>query len=175
MLASDRAACGTNVCNHAARTCTSTMERSANLCEECVADEHCQMDQLCVPMTFLTTDVGSYCLWRQDAPAGPNGSCTTIPPYRGSEEETSLDGTTATVCTLRQTTCTALSEFDVRPCTDGTPPDASDEECGISGLDDGLCRMVDAVTNRCTIPCGSDDDCNIGFTCSASPPKYCEL
>ena len=176
-LASDRTACGTNVCNHAARTCTSTMERSANLCEECVADEHCQMDQLCVPMTFMTTDVGSYCLWKESAPAGPNGACANVPPYAGGEMMTSLDGEEARVCGLAVTTCVAVNQFRMLACTDGMLPDTTDEECGVSGVNDAYCRFSSGLgTNRCTIPCGSDDDCKTGFTCDlGATPQYCEL
>ena len=176
-LASDRAACGTNVCNNAARTCTSTMERTANLCEECVADDHCQEDQLCVPMMFMTTDVGSYCLWKESAPAGPNGVCSTVRPYVDPGVMTSLDGEEARVCGLRQTTCVALNQFSMLSCTDGMLPDTTDEECGFSGVDDAYCREFTAPgDNRCTIPCGSDDDCKTGFTCDlGATPQYCEL
>lgn len=76
------------------------------------------------------------------------------------------------VCSPALTTCPALNQFRMLACT---TPFVSDAECGVTGLDDGLCRMVDAVTNRCTVPCLSDDDCKFGSTCSVSAPSYCQF
>ena len=172
----ERDACGTNVCDGSTNTCTTRPEDSKGLCQDCVADAECMDGQLCVAMTFESTDVGQFCLWREDAtqPTAPMGSCTNTRPYTQGTPITSVDDVTTRVCSLRQTTCPGLNDFD-HP--DGcTAPVAGDPECGFSGVNDGLCRMRDAVTNRCTIPCLSDDDCLSGSTCNTgATPRYCNF
>jgi len=170
--AMDRSACGPNVCDATTNRCTTRPQSSADLCQDCVADAECQPGQLCVPMDFDATAVGRFCLWRQDAamPPGPGGSCTNVRPYVDAVAAESVDGATATVCSLALTTCPALQQFRMQSCT---TPVVSDDECGVAGLDDGLCRMASALTNLCTVPCGSDNDCRLGFTCT--PTGFCEL
>jgi hypothetical protein len=172
--ADDETVCGTNVCDVSAGTCTDTPAGETGLCQECVSDRQCSPGRVCVPMAFDGTDLGNFCLWRLDATevGGPNGSCTNSPPYRGSTDITTISGESVSICTLRSTTCAALADFDTMDCT--TPGD-SDDECGVAGLDDGLCRMVDAVVNRCTIPCDSDDDCRSGGCDLGETPPYCSF
>ena len=173
----ERDACGGNVCDGADHTCTTRPERSKGLCQDCVADAECRDGQLCVAMTFEGTDVGRFCLWREDAPGGAGGNCLSVRPYVETESLTSVDGVTTNICTLRQTTCVALNQFDMMGCTVGTPPPAAtDSECGFTGVDDGLCRVRSGPTNRCTTPCLSDDDCLPGSSCNtAATPRYCEF
>ncbi|MGE0791630.1 MAG: hypothetical protein AB7S26_38500 [Sandaracinaceae bacterium] len=174
----ERSACngGMNVCDAATNTCSARGEHSADLCQECVVDDECQVGQLCIPMTFMSNDVGNFCLWREDAPAGPNGSCANVRPYAAGAELVSVDTTTARVCGLALTTCPALNDFRMRTCTDGMLPGTTDDECGVVGLDDGLCRFSMTLgATRCTVPCGSDDDCKSGFACSPTAPSYCQF
>lgn len=158
--ASDDTACGTNVCDLFTNTCTDRAKSSAGLCQPCVNDTECSAGQLCVPTRFMDMDIGHFCLWREDAGGGgPAGACSRVEPYRRSEAATSINGVTTNVCNLRVTTCPALTQFDIRDCTDGTPPGTTDDECGHPGVSDGLCRAVDAAANRCTVPCDNFRDC----------------
>jgi hypothetical protein len=89
---------------------------------------------------------------------------------------TSISGVMTSVCTLRSTTCPALNQFDMLDCTDGTAPGTTDDECGHPGVDDGLCRRRSSTTNRCTVPCLSNDDCRTGSTCNiAVTPSHCSF
>jgi hypothetical protein len=81
--AADESECGTNVCDVENRTCTTTPAGMTGLCQSCVSDRQCRPGQVCAPMEFMTTTVGYFCLWRQDAtePGGPMGDCTSVGPY----------------------------------------------------------------------------------------------
>ncbi len=177
--ADDETACGDNVCDVTAMTCTETPAEMTGLCGECVSDRQCSPGRVCVPMTYMDLDtpetsIGNFCLWREDADApvgAPAGSCPGVPPYFRSTEVTSLSGETVDVCTLRASTCPALADYSTTSCA--TPGD-SDDTCG-AGLGDGLCRNVSGETNRCTMRCNSDDDC-ISSTCNTGEsPRYCNF
>jgi hypothetical protein len=172
------------VCDTLARTCSTHQRRSANVCDPCVSDAQCMAGQLCVMQRFDEVgddpdmgelDVGYFCLWREDAtqPFAPAGSCANAPPYfnarPGSE---SVDGTHATVCGFRVTTCAGYKDFIDKAC-DGLTDDA---RCGDPRfVSDGYCREALASTFRCTTPCLGADDCNVGAACTATAPKYCSL
>ena len=177
--ADDESACGSDVCDVAAQTCTDTPAGTTGLCQPCVSDRQCSPGRVCAPMTFEGTDLGHFCLWRQDATEGPAGSCLNTPPYAQIRADiTTMSGDTATICSLGLTTCDALEDFRSVDCTEpGTAVDPDPlDECGVPGLDDGLCRTLDAVTNRCTIPCLSNEDCRTGATCNTGEtPSYCNL
>ena len=107
--ATDDSACGTNVCDLLTNLCTDRPKNSAGLCQPCVNDTECSTGQLCVPTRFEDTDIGHFCLWREDAGGGgPAGDCIRSRPYVGSEMHTSISGVMTSVCTLRSTTCPAL-------------------------------------------------------------------
>ena len=174
--ATSDAACGANVCDLSTNTCTDRAKGSAGLCQTCVNDTECGDGQLCVLTRFMDTDIGQFCLWREDAPAGPAGDCVTQRPYVDSQMATSTNGVMTSVCNLRLTSCTALNQFDMRSCTDGTTPGTTDSECGHPGVDDGLCRRRSSTTNRCTVPCLSNDDCLSGSACNTgTTPRYCDF
>jgi len=173
--ATNDTACGGNVCDLSTNTCTDRAKGSAGLCQTCVNDTECDEGQLCVLTRFDDIDIGQFCLWREDAPAGPAGDCVTQRPYVDSQMATSINGVMAGVCNLRLTSCTALNQFDMRSCTDGTSPGTTDSECGHPGVDDGLCRRRSSTTNRCTVPCLSNDDCQDGSNCTSTPPRYCDF
>lgn len=178
-LPGERSACGTNVCDARMRTCTMEMERSGVACSPCVSDEQCQMGQVCVEMSFgsLATAVGTFCLLRQDAPApGPNGNCTSVPPFAGLlMNATSLDGVTTNVCTLGRSTCLAHAQYRSRDCSALSMQ--GDDECGVAGQNDGLCRehaAVGAGVLRCTVPCADSSDCPSGGMCNTTTnPNFC--
>ena len=175
--ATDDSACGTNVCDLLTNLCTDRPKSSAGLCQPCVNDTECSTGQLCVLTRFEDMDIGQFCLFREDAGGGgPAGACSRVPPYRRSESATSIGGVMTNVCNLRVTTCPALNQFDMLDCTDSTPPGTTDDECGHPGVDDGLCRRASSTTNRCTVPCGSNDDCVTGFSCNtAVTPRHCSF
>ena len=118
---------------------------------------------------------GKFCLWRLDATGtgAPAGDCFTTRPYVREQTATSVDGVAAPVCGLALTTCPALNAYRATNCM--TLDAAGDARCGVEGLDDGLCRAAGSTTNRCTVPCLSDDDCP-GSTCNtAVTPRVCAL
>ena len=172
----DESACGENVCDVSAETCTTTPAGMTGLCQPCVSDRQCSPGRVCVPMEFDETPLGSFCLWRQDATegGGPMGDCLNARPYVAPAPETlTVSGESIAVCSLRQTTCDALVDFDALDCTTAFD---SDETCGVEALDDGLCRMRSAAVNRCTIPCLSDDDCKPGSSCNlGETPNFCNF
>lgn len=174
--ADDESACGTNVCDVEMGVCTEIGEGTALLCQECVSDRQCADGRVCVEMSFEDTDVGHFCLWRRDADTAvgaPNGMCGNSRPYVSSDSVTTISGTSTEICTLARTTCEALSQFREESCT---TPGTTDDECGVVGLEDGLCRFDMDLGNRCTVPCGSSDDCETGFSCNAGEtPRYCNL
>jgi hypothetical protein len=182
--------CGTNgsgvrrVCDVLERTCSSELEHSAGPCDPCVSDAQCKPGQLCVMQTYDDPtdspdqgelDVGHFCFWREDSaePNAPGGDCANTRPYVDTRAAaTSIDGTQATVCGLRVTTCAGYRDYSSKSCTDPN----NDSACGDSRFpEDGYCELFSTTNYRCTTPCGSDDDCDIGFSCDAGPPKYCNL
>ena len=85
---------------------------------------------------------------------------------------TSVDGTTTTMCTLRVSTCESQAAFSSFDCM--TLDATGDALCGQASVHDGVCRAVDVASNRCTVFCGSDDDCRGGFSCdTGSSPSVC--
>jgi hypothetical protein len=144
------------VCDSRDRTCTSLAPESAGPCEPCVSDAQCEMGQLCVEMTFEGTDVGAFCLWREDysGAGGPDGSCLLNGrPYINDTPATSLGGVSADICKPNLTTCQALNDFLNAVCT-GT----DDLSCGVDGLTDGECVQVGGGF-LCNVPCESKRDC----------------
>jgi hypothetical protein len=46
----------------------------------------------------------------------------------------------------------------------------------VASVPDGVCRRLDAASNRCTVYCLSDDDCRAGSTCDITlTPGQCRL
>ncbi|MBO6940952.1 MAG: hypothetical protein JJ863_38615 [Deltaproteobacteria bacterium] len=166
--ADDETECGSNVCDVRAGTCTDIGERSAGLCVECVSDRQCGVGRVCAPREFDGTDLPAVCLWRRDSmeAGGPDGLCGNTRPYSEGRETTTVSGASVTVCDLRVTTCEAfvdaLSEF----CSD-------DSDCGVAGLDDGLCRANPDLGMVCHLPCGGSFDCNGGLVCNTASTSYC--
>ena len=171
---------GTKVCDPAANTCTALDARALSACQECVHDAQCAVGQLCVEQVFDSEVVGNFCTWRKDGrPATVSASCFSAgEPYAGQPADpvTSVDGASAVLCTLRSTSCPAFLQHSqlVTGCTDETP--TSDDACGATDLDDGLCRQNTGGDSLCTYPCRSAEDCSGSTTtCVGAPDGYCSL
>ena len=176
--ADDETACGDNVCDISEGTCTTTPAGMTGLCQECVSDRQCDDGQVCAPMTFMDSDVGNYCLWRESSgePGGPDGTCAPgFRPYVAGSEVTSVSGETVRVCGLAITTCAALNDYRVE---DSCSTAFMNDPCGVPGVDDGLCRddpMSGSLGTRCTIPCLGNEDCR-GLTClTTESPAFCDF
>ncbi|MGF1469193.1 MAG: hypothetical protein ACFCGT_23965 [Sandaracinaceae bacterium] len=150
-------ACAEGVCDTSSRTCAQDRPPGGRgLCEPCVGDRECMLDQLCVLMTVeaepgVALTVGRFCQWRKDSrpPIGPFGSCPSVAPFSRDEAAVSVDGVAVTICTLRQpSTCPAYGDAVAR-----TPCDR-DEDCGVPDVPDGVC-----VDGRCSLRCDIDVDC----------------
>lgn len=171
--------CSGSVCDPSTKTCTDLPARELNACEECQHDAQCQEGQLCVEMTYhLPEDgvVGTFCLWRVDAPQpGPNGSCgSPSAPFASLATVKSVDGLFAEVCTLRSTTCPALLHHGTE--VDGCEiPFTDDAACGHPDFSDGRCRLNTVQEPRCTYPCLGHEDCRAGSSCLAGGDSYCSM
>jgi len=170
--------CNGDVCDSVNRTCeTGVKPASADLCESCVSDAQCgkTAPSLCMPTSFSGTSTGNFCLPKRDSTTP--GSCISdrrpfITTVNGGVGDplASVDGVIAPVCKLRATTCEGFNDFSNTSCA-GPSDNAS---CGVAGLADGICAPVPADTiHRCSMPCGGNDDCKVGFTCTGS--GYCSL
>ncbi|HMJ11902.1 MAG TPA: hypothetical protein VK524_10840 [Polyangiaceae bacterium] len=169
------------VCDSTSRTCSDQTAGSSGLCGQCVSDAECPSGQLCVLQQFNSTTIGYFCVWQRAAGVGgAPSSCTNARPYfKAVGDAESIDGTTADICTLAVSTCPAQNDFRspaINCAPAGVPNDAL---CGFGGVADGYCRALPAPEDdmyRCTVPCGSPDDCRIGFECDiVSNPPYCKL
>ena len=181
----DYAACGIDaktstpyVCDTLNRTCTSLLEHDVGACESCVSDAHCQLGHLCALQTFGDTpdEVGYFCHWKRgDTDNGAPALCSSAPPYvKTISAASSIDGATADLCGLAVSTCTARNEFRAKDCTVAMSPD--DTLCGFDPPNDARCVEFDTGVYRCTMRCGSDDDCPPSFSCNTAPLQpYCEL
>jgi Cys-rich repeat protein len=181
----DASTCGTDVgtgtplvCDSLLRTCTTKKEKSSGLCQSCVSDQQCKTGQLCLKETFGTPakDVGYFCFWKKAAGVGGAPAlCSAARPYvKTLVNQTSIDGQSADACGLAVSTCTSVGQFRSKDCTTNLAPD--DTKCGFAPPDDAKCAQFDTDVYRCTMTCGSDDDCPAGFPCDKSgSPWVCQL
>jgi hypothetical protein len=129
---------------------------------------------LCVEQVFNGKSAGYFCLYQQGAPGAP-ADCTTARPYIKALSATSIDGTVASVCSLRVSTCTAQNQFSQTSCSSATNT-ADDTLCGFAPGADSKCVAFGTSQHRCTVLCGSSDDCKSGFTCNTGVnPSICNL
>lgn len=141
-----REACGTNVCDSLAKTCTNRPAGAAGLCDDCVSDAECSASARCVSQSFDGAPIGNFCV-----PTPVAGNCDGQRPYVGAASVPTLDSTTpAAVCVLRSTTCPGLN--------DRTNTCDVDADCGADGVADGVC-VAFGGGNQCTTPCSSENDC----------------
>ena len=88
--------------------------------------------------------------------------------------ETSIDGESADICGLRSSTCIANNHFSTKDCA--TSNAADDTKCGFAPPKDAKCSAFGPSQFRCTMTCGSDDDCPSGFSCDiGATPRVCQL
>jgi hypothetical protein len=162
--------CGTNatsgdplVCSSLTRQCSQEPLHGRGLCESCSSDVACALGQACVRQTFKGNELGYVCLWVVgSAQGGAPAACASARPYVGRRDDIdSIDGLDVDVCGLRATTCEGLSAFSSTAC-------ASDDACGLAGQNDGVCGVLEAGTNRCTLPCTSSDDCRPDYACNTT-------
>ena len=141
-----REACGTNVCDSLARTCTNRPAGGAETCDSCVSDAECVANSRCVQLVFAAQNQGFFCF-----PLAAAGSCSQrgyAQPLLGATIDS--EQPTPTVCQPRLTTCAGLSDYEGATACD------SDADCGTDNVVDGIC---DNGLNVCTIPCDGGIDC----------------
>jgi hypothetical protein len=114
---------------------------------------------------FSDEDVGYFCFWEQGSGgSAPNSCFSGGRPFSGAlTNQVSIDGTEATICGLRVSTCIAFNQFSALDCAPSGTPD--DSLCGFSGGNDGTCRFAGGGDYSCTMLCGANIDCKIGFDC----------
>lgn len=143
--------CGQFACDPETFTCTQTVRGDLGICEPCKADSECGMNQGCVELTFQgVTD--SYCL--VDGVA--NSGCPE--PYQVPlNGAMSRSGTMSNWCGINQqlTSCVAVRERKV-----GAKTCATSADCGLPGVDDGLCADQGILGFRCTYQCSSGLQCD---------------
>ncbi len=169
---------GAEGCDPSTHACVVFTPMSVEACEPCVRDLECSSGKVCVAMTYddprtAAADpvaVGQRCLWRLDAvgAGAPNGSCTNV-EGTSSGMARSVDGVSATVCTLTVSTCEAHADWRVDCLTEDA---AGDARCGLPGVNDSICRSG----HLCSFFCETNDDCLVsafGALCerSMSPPS----
>ena len=155
--------CGGNTCDPDNFTCTDTEIDTLANCDPCVSDSDCAGDAGCVDMTFgaNNVDVGSYCL-----PKVINGTCA--PLYSNPQTFTTLSGETGIYCSLKNsiTSCPAVSSLNNSVSCTAAEAGTYPLTCGISGEDDGICVLYDALMNyRCSIRCLTKEDCQEDEMC----------
>lgn len=165
------------VCDSLLRTCTTKKEKSAGLCQACVSDQQCKAGQLCVKETFgaPAKDVGYFCFSKQSAVASADCTLPGNRPYvKTLANQTSVDGESADVCSLRASTCTARNQFSNKDCSTSTVAD--DQKCGFAPGVDSKCEAFGPSQFLCTMTCGGDVDCPAGFPCdTGANPPVCQL
>ena len=164
----DDGACTDGECDPETNTCLERTIGSGSQCDSCASDSDCGEYMRCVPMQFQGSDLGeSYCLKLSAA------GCSQ--PYLSSITRDTVDGESGhEFCGLNEsaTTCPALGDF--QNATDCTLSVATDQ-CGIDGVDDGLCRERGLGGPKCTYECGSATQCPNTFVCNTDDdPGYCD-
>lgn len=150
------AECGAGrICEPNAQQCVSTGPRG--LCEPCDDDALCGgTSDLCIGRLSTSGFVDRSCAMdctNSTCPAGYD--CVTV---RQTERQCRPG------YAMQQPTCTALRNLGA-PCV--YDPNATDQGCGIDGLQDARC-ILDTATGSgvCTVACGGAQDCPTGFTCT---------
>jgi len=172
-------ACGTDtqtgtpfVCDSLKHTCTTSLAKSADLCQPCVADAQCVAGELCVLDTVgagtSAKAVGYFCHWKKgDTVNGAPADCfANGRPYAATVTGMlSIDRQTADVCVLALSSCPASTDFRKKNCAPTGTPD--DLQCGVAAPVDAKCiQVTSSSAYRCTMTCGSDEDCPNGFPCN---------
>jgi len=177
-------ACGTRsvplVCDSKSNTCSTFKDSSAGLCQPCVSDAQCRPGQLCVQETlFNGQKLGFACFWKEgETQHGAPANCALSgrPFVKQVQNAASIDGAIADICTLRVSSCLALKQFsDVDCATSPTNPMADDSKCGVVPGMDARCAVVEEVVFRCTMTCGSNEDCLSPVACEGAVTSVCKF
>jgi len=165
------------VCNSLTNTCSDEFEHSAGLCQPCISDAQCALGELCVEQKVNGVSAGHFCFWKQgDTTNGAPADCTLARPYvKIVEGAVSIDGSSATMCGLRVSSCTALNQFSQTSCASATNT-ANDALCGVAPGIDSKCEPYGTSQFRCSVTCLSADDCKLGVGCNAGVnPNVCKF
>ncbi len=118
----DYESCGTSggvplVCDSLERQCSTALEGSAVLCQECVSDAQCAAGELCVEQMFEGQSVGYFCFSKEGAD-GVFSDCESLgrPYVSAIAGARSVDGAEATICGLRASTCPAVQDYNTKDC-----------------------------------------------------------
>jgi hypothetical protein len=156
--------CGSKVCQTTPGeqqfTCSDVQTKSAGLCGGCLGDTHCTNNSACVMETYEGVQTGYHCLPIEGLWNG-SGECGDIRAFVSSVASTSIDGLSGSFCKPRSTSCRGYADYGSATVSNdaGLASCNSDEDCGLMGVDDGVCVPWTETTNRCTYPCVSQDDC----------------
>lgn len=133
----------------------------AKPCQRCANGSECASTQGCVAMNLQGTEVGTFCLELAAGEGCEHGMFEVV--SRGSVD-TPMEVQAFCAPDESQTSCPAMIDFNnQRVCE-------ADEDCGITGLTDALCRELDGAL-ICSHPCQSDPECS-SSTCSES--NFCQ-
>ena len=149
----DDSTCGDNACIRAEHVC-STVERGSVLaCGECEADTQCGTDMKCAAVPFgSAASTKRYCLYNRAAVVACALMTTSaVRPFSRTVQETSVDGAAGPYCAPKAT-CEAM--LAATNPVGGLNCGVTDD-CGIAGLEDGICNNA----KRCTYTCSADVDC----------------
>lgn len=161
----ERDTCGNKVCQTVPGTnrfaCSDEQVESAFICDQCLSDTHCTSNSACVLEVHNGVEAGYHCLpiqglWNQ------GNVCADNSPFVGSVTATSVDGRSGTFCKPRTTSCQGFAHYGGGAISNesGEAVCDSDEDCGLSGVADGVCVPWSETTNRCTYQCIGDVDCS---------------
>ncbi len=175
------AVCGGKSCDAATKQCTATLVGTVQFCQPCLADSECiggnqpDPDARCIPMKFMDFPrSGGFCLQRV--------AKTCVRPFTVPISSSSLSGSPSEAyCGIDQasTRCEAVLDLVAsRACADGlaTSCGCARNAAGscIESGQGGLCETVGVFANRCTIPCGSSEQCPAPKTCPTVAKPYCQ-
>lgn len=150
-------ACGDNVCNSLAKTCSDNAVGSADKCGNCVASNHCSAGFECVLDEFNGTPLDTFrCFPIQN----PQIGCGPERPLASASNDSSIEQQPVTICRPGPaTTCSAFRDVALGSSC------ALASECG-EGNGDGVCPGG----GFCGLPCrnGFLADCFPGSTCQNS-------
>ena len=107
-------------------------------------------------------ETGSYCL-----PAPVSNMCPSR-VYYADKEVTTTSGVTGLYCHINTalTTCGAVRDAtQSKECAAGDAGGFS-QECGLDGLDDGICSQKDVLNTSCSVLCFNDNECAPGEKCA---------
>lgn len=168
--AAESGACGQNsVCRtvpgEGQFECVGRQPGAVVLCGACVSDADCSDSAACVELSYQSAGpLGWYCLQREGR-APELSECGR--PFSVTVEAQSADGVSGTYC-APITTCRAYTDYLDTPCEE-------DADCGVAGVEDGVCRARTADTQACTYKCRGHLDCKELVTCTDAPDAVCSF